>query len=66
MRWRRGKIQAVIYDEPFLRYVVRNGYATKFTVLPLHLDPQLYAFEINAKTLRPDHRRPLSPVLLFC
>jgi ABC-type amino acid transport substrate-binding protein len=43
----RGKIQAVIYDEPFLRHVVRNEYATKFTVLPLHLDPQLYAFALR-------------------
>jgi polar amino acid transport system substrate-binding protein len=43
----RRKIQAIIYDEPFLRYVVRNEYATKFTVLPLHLDPQLYAFALR-------------------
>ena len=43
----KGKIQAIIYDEPFLRYVVRKEYPTKFTVLPLHLDPQLYAFAVR-------------------
>jgi polar amino acid transport system substrate-binding protein len=69
----RGKIQAVIYDEPFLRYVVRNEYPTKFTVLPLHLDSQLYAFAlrqgsplrkaINQELLREVHEPDWSDVL---
>jgi polar amino acid transport system substrate-binding protein len=42
----RGKIQAVVYDEPFLRYLVRTKYAGEFTVLPLSVDPQLYAFAL--------------------
>jgi polar amino acid transport system substrate-binding protein len=69
----RGKIQAVIYDEPFLRYIVRNEYPTKFTVLPLHLDPQLYAFalpqgsplrkSINQELLHEIHEPDWSDVL---
>ncbi|HZC58389.1 MAG TPA: transporter substrate-binding domain-containing protein [Chthoniobacterales bacterium] len=42
-----NKIQAIVYDEPFLRYVVRNEYPTEFTVTPLYLDPQLYAFAVR-------------------
>jgi len=42
-----GKIQAVVYDEPFLRYIVRKEYPGRFSVLPLRLDPQLYAFGIR-------------------
>jgi polar amino acid transport system substrate-binding protein len=44
---KRGKIQAVLYDEPFLRYEIRNQYEGEFTVVPLHLDTQLYAFAIR-------------------
>ena len=44
---KKGKIQAVLYDEPFLRYEVRNQYESEFTVVPLHLDTQLYAFAIR-------------------
>jgi polar amino acid transport system substrate-binding protein len=42
-----NKIQAIVYDEPFLRYVVHNEYATECTVTPLYLDPQLYAFGVR-------------------
>jgi polar amino acid transport system substrate-binding protein len=44
---RKGKIQAVIYDEPFLRYVIRTEYPGQFTVIPLDVDPQLYAFALR-------------------
>jgi polar amino acid transport system substrate-binding protein len=40
------KIQAVLYDEPFLRYEIRNQYPGRFTVVPLNLDTQLYAFAV--------------------
>ena len=38
------EIQGIFYDEPFLRYVVRTEYPNLFTVIPLNLDTQLYAF----------------------
>jgi polar amino acid transport system substrate-binding protein len=44
---KKGKIQAIIYDEPFLRYVVRTEYPGQFTVIPLDVDPQLYAFALR-------------------
>jgi polar amino acid transport system substrate-binding protein len=43
----KGKIQAAIYDEPFLRYVIRTEYPGQFTVIPLDVDPQLYAFALR-------------------
>lgn len=43
----KGKIQAIAYDEPFLRYVIRTQYAGQFTVIPLNEDPQLYAFALR-------------------
>ncbi len=43
----KGKIQAIVYDEPFLRYVIRTQYAGQFTVIPLNEDPQLYAFALR-------------------
>ncbi len=43
----QGRIQAVVYDEPFLRYVTRTQYSGKFTVIPLTTDPQLYAFALQ-------------------
>jgi polar amino acid transport system substrate-binding protein len=43
----KGKIQAVVYDEPFLRYVTRTQYPGQFTVIPLSADPQLYAFALR-------------------
>lgn len=55
-----NKIQAIVYDEPFLRYVVRNEYPTEFTVMPLYLDPQLYAFAVReASPLRESINRDL-------
>jgi polar amino acid transport system substrate-binding protein len=58
---KEGKIQAVIYDEPFLRYEVRNHYQGEFTVVPLHLDPQLYAFAVTEGA---PLREPINRVLL--
>ena len=46
-RFRQGKIQAIVYDEPFLRYVIRTQYPGQFTVIPLNVDPQLYAFALR-------------------
>jgi polar amino acid transport system substrate-binding protein len=59
-----GKIQAVFYDEPFLRYTVHNEYRGEFTVLPLNLDTQLYAFAVReGSSLRePINRAPLRKV----
>jgi polar amino acid transport system substrate-binding protein len=44
---KHDKIQAIVFDEPFLRYVIRTQYAGQFTVIPLNLDPQLYAFALR-------------------
>jgi polar amino acid transport system substrate-binding protein len=57
----KNKIQAVLYDEPFLRYVVRTQYQGRFTVLPLHLAPQLYAFAVPEGSAL---REPINRVLL--
>src|SRR5271166_6371863 len=55
-----NKIQAIVYDEPFLRYMVRNEYPTEFTVIPLRLDPQLYAFAVReGSSLRESINREL-------
>jgi polar amino acid transport system substrate-binding protein len=43
----KGKIQAIAYDEPFLRYVIRTEYPQQFTVISLNEDPQLYAFALR-------------------
>jgi polar amino acid transport system substrate-binding protein len=58
---KKGKIQAVLYDEPFLRYVVRTQYPGQFTVLPLNLDTQLYAFALREGNAL---REPINRVLL--
>jgi polar amino acid transport system substrate-binding protein len=55
------KIQAVLYDEPFLRYLTRFEYGGEFTVLPLNLDPQLYAFAVGEGSAL---REPINRVLL--
>lgn len=39
------KVQAVVYDEPILRYTVSTQ--AQFTVLSLHLDTELYAFALR-------------------
>jgi polar amino acid transport system substrate-binding protein len=57
----KRKIQAVLYDEPFLRYVVRSQYPGQFTVLPLNLDTQLYAFAVREGSAL---REPINRVLL--
>ena len=44
---KKGKIQALVYDEPFLRYVTRTQYPDQFTVIPLNVDPELYAFALR-------------------
>jgi polar amino acid transport system substrate-binding protein len=55
-----GKIQAVLYDEPFLRYVIRNQYQGQFTVFPLDAGTQLYAFAVReASPLREPINRAL-------
>jgi polar amino acid transport system substrate-binding protein len=58
---KNGNIQAVLYDEPFLRYEIRNQYKDEFTVIPLHLDTQLYAFAIREGA---PLREPINRVLL--
>lgn len=42
-----GKIQAIFYDEPFLRSIVRNKYRGQFTIVRLNLETQLYAFALR-------------------
>lgn len=58
---KKGKIQAVFYDEPFLRYVIHNQYQGQFTVVPLNLDTQLYAFAVREGS---PLREPINRVLL--
>jgi polar amino acid transport system substrate-binding protein len=58
---RSGKIQAVFYDAPFLRYAVRNQYPGQFTVIPLNLDTQLYAFAVREGS---SLREPINRALL--
>jgi polar amino acid transport system substrate-binding protein len=55
------EIQAVFYDEPFLRYVARTQYPGKFIVHPLNLDTQLYAFALQEGS---PLRDPINRVLL--
>ncbi len=58
---RQGKIQAVLYDEPFLRYEIRNQYRGQFTVFALNVDTQLYAFAVREGS---PLREPINRVLL--
>jgi len=58
---KKRKIQAVLYDEPFLRYLARVKYRGQLTVLPLNLDPQLYAFAVREGSAL---REPINRVLL--
>ena len=44
---KEGKIQAVLDDEPVLRYEIPNQYRSEFTVYPLNADTQLYAFAVR-------------------
>lgn len=38
-----GKVDAVVYDQPLLRYLVRTRYQEKLTVVPETFEPQVYA-----------------------
>jgi polar amino acid transport system substrate-binding protein len=58
----KGKIQGVLYDEPFLRYVCRTEYPGQFIVLPLTLDTQLYAFALREGS---PLREPVNRALLL-
>jgi polar amino acid transport system substrate-binding protein len=58
----KGKIQGVLYDEPFLRYVCRTEYPGQFIVLPLSLEKQLYAFALREGS---PLREPLNRALLL-
>ena len=51
----------MLYDEPILRYEVRTQYEGEFTVVPLHLDTQLYAFAVREGA---PLREPINRVLL--
>ncbi len=42
-----GKIQAVFYDEPFLRNIIRSKFRGQFIVIRLDLETQLYAFALK-------------------
>jgi len=44
-----NKVEAIVYDEPILRYTVRNK--PQFTVLSLPLDTELYAFALREGSL---------------
>ncbi len=56
-----GTIQAVLYDEPVLRYEIRNRYRGQFTVFALNADTQLYAFALREGS---PLREPINRVLL--
>jgi polar amino acid transport system substrate-binding protein len=56
---KRKRVQAVVYDEPILRYTVRNQ--AEFLVLSLHLDTELYAFALREGS---QLREPINRVLL--
>jgi len=58
---KQEKIQAVLYDEPFLRYVVRTQYPGQFTLLPLGLALQHYGFAVREGS---PLREPINRVLL--
>jgi len=53
------KVEAVVYDEPFLRYSARNQ--AQLTVLSLHLDTELYGFALREGS---QLREPINRVLL--
>ncbi len=38
-----GKVDAVVYDQPLLRYLVRTRYQDKLTVVQATFEPQVYA-----------------------
>jgi polar amino acid transport system substrate-binding protein len=58
---KEGKIHAVLSDEPYLLYETRNKYRDQFTVFPLNVDTQLYAFAVKEGS---PLREPINRVLL--
>ena len=56
-----GKIQAVLYAEPYLQYEIHNRYQGQFTVFPLNVDTELYAFAVKEGS---PLREPINRVLL--
>jgi polar amino acid transport system substrate-binding protein len=44
---KQKKVQAIVYDEPILRYTVRNQAPGELTVLSLRLDTELYGFALR-------------------
>ena len=55
----KRKVQAVVYDEPILRYAA--GDRSQFVVMPLHLDTELYGFALREGS---QLREPINRVLL--
>jgi polar amino acid transport system substrate-binding protein len=49
----RGRVDAVVYDAPLLRWKIRRGFNSSLQMLPLLLERQDYAFALpNASALR--------------
>jgi polar amino acid transport system substrate-binding protein len=44
---RDGQVDAVVNDEPLLRYLVRTRYPNQLTVVPVRLDRELYGFALR-------------------
>ena len=42
-----NKIDAIVYDKPLLRYLVKRNYANEFEVLSFTFEPQKYGFAIK-------------------
>ena len=55
------EVQAIVYDEPILRYAIQTQFPGKYKVLPIPLDGELYGFALReGSTLR----EPLNRALL--
>lgn len=46
-RLAQDQVDAVVYDAPILRYLIKQGYADQLSVLPSQLDPQSYAIALS-------------------
>ena len=46
-----GKLEAVVYDRPLLRYLARTRYSNQLNILPITFEPQNYAFGLPAKSI---------------
>ena len=42
-----GKTDAIVYDKPLLRYLVKKNYANEFEVLSFTFETQKYGFAIK-------------------